>query len=149
MLAGGSGILRICTPAGPDCGPCVAADVHDLSTGGARAAAAPTADAAFAPVLAGPTAAVPRAAPCRPGVFSPREPRPGARSWPTLSGPGLLAAGGHADLDPDGQPGLGTHVHAESGIPVTGVATSRFRTATRPVPVQRDPRCARCSSPRT
>jgi len=44
---------------------------------------------------------------------------------------------GYADLDPDGRPGLGAHVHAEFGMPVIGVAKSRFRTATHAVPVQR------------
>ena len=121
----------------PDCGLCVAVDVHDLSTGGARAAAAPAADAAFAPVLAGRNAAVPRAAPCRPGVFSLPEPPPRRAVLAGLSGPGLLAADGYADLDLDSRPGLGAHVHAESGVPGDRVATSRFRTATHPVPVQR------------
>ena len=44
---------------------------------------------------------------------------------------------GYADLDPRGQPGLGTHAHAEFGIPVIGVAKSRFRTATHAIPVVR------------
>lgn len=83
MLARGSG-----------CGLCVAVDVHDLSTGGARAAAGPPADAAFPPVLAGRTAAVPRATPCRPGVFSLLEPPPRRAVLAGHSGPGLLAAGG-------------------------------------------------------
>ena len=46
-------------------------------------------------------------------------------------------ADGYADLDPGGRPGLGAHVHAEFGIPVIGVAKSRFRTATHAVPVLR------------
>ena len=45
-------------------------------------------------------------------------------------------ADGYADLDPGGRP-LGAHVHAEFGIPVIGVAESRFRTATHAVPVLR------------
>jgi deoxyribonuclease V len=44
---------------------------------------------------------------------------------------------GYADLDPDGQPGLGAHAHAEFGIPVIGVAKSPFRTATHALPVLR------------
>jgi hypothetical protein len=44
---------------------------------------------------------------------------------------------GYADLDPAGRPGLGAHAHAEFGIPVIGVAKSRFRTATHAVPVVR------------
>jgi deoxyribonuclease V len=44
---------------------------------------------------------------------------------------------GYADLDPGGRPGLGARAHAEFGIPVIGVAKSRFRTATHAVPVVR------------
>ena len=43
----------------PDFGVCVAVDVHYPRTGGARAAAVLTADAAFAHVLAERTAVVP------------------------------------------------------------------------------------------
>jgi deoxyribonuclease V len=44
---------------------------------------------------------------------------------------------GYADLDSGGRPGLGAHAYAEFGIPVIGVAKSRFRTATHAVPVVR------------
>jgi deoxyribonuclease V len=54
-----------------------------------------------------------------------------------LSGVGLLVAGGYADMDPAGRSGLGAYAHAASGIPVIGVATSRFRSATYAVPVVR------------
>jgi deoxyribonuclease V len=54
-----------------------------------------------------------------------------------LSGLGLLVVDGYTDLDPGGRPGLGAHAHAEFGIPVIGVAKSRFRTATHAVPVVR------------
>ena len=50
---------------------------------------------------------------------------------------GLLVVDGYADLDPGGRPGLGAHAHAEFGIPVIGVAKSRFRPATHAVPVVR------------
>jgi deoxyribonuclease V len=50
---------------------------------------------------------------------------------------GLLVVDGYADLDPGGRLGLGAHAHAEFGIPVVGVAKSRFRTATHAVPVVR------------
>jgi deoxyribonuclease V len=49
----------------------------------------------------------------------------------------LLVVDGYADLDPGGRPGLGAHADAEFGIPVIGVAKSRFRTATHAVPVVR------------
>ena len=44
---------------------------------------------------------------------------------------------GYADLDPGGRADLGARAHAEFGIPVIGVAKSRFRTATHAVPVVR------------
>jgi deoxyribonuclease V len=121
----------------PDCGVCAAVDVHYLSTGGARAAAVLAADAAFAQVLAERTAVVPRVAPYRPGEFYRRELPPLRAVLEDLSGLGLLVVDGYADLDPAGRPGLGAHAHAEFGIPVIGVAKSRFRTATHAVPVVR------------
>jgi deoxyribonuclease V len=54
-----------------------------------------------------------------------------------LSGLSLLVVDGYADLDPSRRPGLGAHAHAEFGIPVIGIAKSRFRTATHAVPVKR------------
>ena len=63
--------------------------------------------------------------------------RPRRRTRRGLGGPGLLVVDGYADLDPGGRPGLGAHAHAELGIPVIGVAKSRFRTATHAVPVLR------------
>ncbi len=54
-----------------------------------------------------------------------------------LSELGLLVVDGYADLDPGGRPGLGAHAHAEFGIPVIGVAKSRFRTAAHTVRVVR------------
>ena len=80
---------------------------------------------------------VPRVAPYRPGEFYLRELPPLRAVLAGLGGLGLLVVAGYADLDPDGRPGLGAHVHAEFGIPVIGVAKSRFRTATHAVPVQR------------
>ena len=121
----------------PDYGLCAAVDVHYLSTGGARAAAVLAADAAFAHVLAERTAVVPQAAPYRPGEFYRRELPPLRAVLEDLSGLDLLVVDGYADLDPDGRPGLGAHVHAEFGVPVIGVAKSRFRTATHAVPVLR------------
>ena len=119
------------------CGVCAAVDVHYLSTGGARAAAVLAADAAFAHVLAERTAVVPRVASYRPGEFYLRELPPLRAVLAGLAGLGLLIVDGYADLDPDGRPGLGAHLHAEFGIPVIGVAKSRFHPATHAVPVQR------------
>ena len=75
--------------------------------------------------------------PCQPGEFCLRE-LPPLRAVPGgLTGMALLVAGGYADLDPDGQPGLGARAHVEFAVPVTGVAKSAFRTATHAVPVLR------------
>jgi deoxyribonuclease V len=120
-----------------DCGVCAAVDVHYLSTGGARAAAVLAADAAFAHVLAERTAMVARVPAYRPGEFYLRELPPLRAVLDDLSGLSLLVVDGYADLDPSGRPGLGAHAHAEFGIPVIGVAKSRFRTATHAIPVNR------------
>jgi deoxyribonuclease V len=121
----------------PEFGVCAAADVHYLSTGGARAAAVLAADAAFAHVLAERTAVLPRVPPYRSGQFYLRELPPLRAVLDDLSGLGLLVIDGYADLDPSGRPGLGAHAHAEFGIPVIGVAKSSYRTATHAVPVLR------------
>ncbi len=118
-------------------GVCAAVDVHYLSTGGARAAAVLAGDAAFAHVLAERTAVLPRVPPYRPGEFYLRELPPLRAVLEDLSGLGLLVVDGYADLDPSGRPGLGARAHAEFGLPVIGVAKSRFRTATHAVPVLR------------
>ena len=83
------------------------------------------------------TAVVPLVPPYRPGEFYLRELPPLRAVLDGLSGLGLLVVDGYADLDPGGRPGLGAHAHAEFGIPVIGVAKSRFRTATHAVPVVR------------
>jgi deoxyribonuclease V len=95
------------------------------------------ADAAFTHVLAERTAVIPRVAPYRPGEFYLRELPPLRAVLEDLSGLSLLVVDGYADLDPAGRPGLGAHAHAEFGIPVIGVAKSRFRTATHAVSVVR------------
>jgi deoxyribonuclease V len=121
----------------PDCDVCAAVDVHYLKAGGARAAVVLAADAAFAHVLAERTAVVPQVPPYRPGEFYLRELPPLRAVLDDQSGLGLLVVDGYVDLDPTGRPGLGAHAHAEFGIPVIGVAKSRFRTATHAVPVVR------------
>jgi deoxyribonuclease V len=125
------------TGEGPDFGVCAAVDVHYPRTGGAQAAAVLAADAAFAHVLAERTAVVTQVPPYRPGEFYLRELPPLRAVLDGLSGLGLLVVDGYADLDPSGRPGLGAHAHATLGIPVIGVAKSRFRTATHAVPVMR------------
>jgi deoxyribonuclease V len=119
-----------------DCGVCAAVDVYYPNTGGARAAVVLAADAAFVHVLAERTAMVAQVAAYQPGEFYLRELPPLRADLAGLSGKSLLVDG-YADLDPAARPGLGAHAHAEFGIPVIGVAKSRFRTATHAVPVHR------------
>ena len=73
----------------------------------------------------------------RPGQFDLRELPPLRAVLDGVNGLGLLVVDGYADLDPSGQARSGAHAHAEFGIPVIGVAKSRFRTATHAVPVVR------------
>jgi deoxyribonuclease V len=120
-----------------DWGVCAAADVHYLTTGGARAAAVLAADAAFSRVLAERTAVVAAVPPYRSGEFYLRELPPLRAVLDGVIGLGLLVVDGYVDLDPGGRPGLGAHAHAELCIPVIGVAKSRYRTATHALPVQR------------
>ena len=115
----------------------VAADVHYLASGGARAAVVVAADAAFSHLLASRIALVPEVAPYRPGEFYLRELPPLRAALDGLPGMALLVVNGYADLDPGGRPGLGAHAHNEFGVPVIGVAKSAFRTATHAVPVLR------------
>jgi len=58
-------------------------------------------------MLAERTAVVPRVAPYQPGEFYLRELPPLRAVLDNLSGLDLLVAGGYADLDPAGRPGLG------------------------------------------
>ncbi|HEV2376857.1 MAG TPA: endonuclease V [Streptosporangiaceae bacterium] len=114
-----------------------AVDVHYLAPGGARAAAVVAADASFSHLLADRTALVPDVAPYQPGQFYLRELPPLRTVLDGMSGLGLLVVDGYVDLDPQGRPGLGAHVHAEFGVPVIGVAKSAFRTASHAIPVCR------------
>lgn len=121
----------------PDGGVFVAADVHYLSSGGARAAAVVSADAGFSRVVADHVALVADVAPYRPGQFYLRELPPLRAVLGGVTGMALLVVDGFVDLDPDGRPGLGAHAHAEFAVPVIGVAKSAFRTATHAIPVLR------------
>lgn len=96
-----------------------------------------TGDAAFSAVRAEWTVLVPVVLPYRPGEFFPRELPPLRAVLAQVHNLGLLIIDGHADLDPDGRPGLGAHAHAVFGVPVIGVAKTRFRTASHTVDVLR------------
>lgn len=114
-----------------------AVDVHYPARGGARAALVVASDPAFATIVEERTADLAEVEPYRPGAFFDRE-LPALRA--VLEGVepvDLLVVDGYVDLDPDGRPGLGAHVHAELAVPVIGVAKTAFRGATHAVPVVR------------
>jgi deoxyribonuclease V len=114
-----------------------AVDVYYLRSGGARAAAVVAADAVFSAVLADLTVLVPEVLPHRPGEFFARELPPLRAVLAGVRDLGLLVVDGYADLDPRGRPGLGAHAHVAFGVPVIGVAKTRFRTASHAVEVVR------------
>lgn len=115
-----------------------ATDVHYLPDGGARAALVLAPDKTFSMITVEERVSVPEVAPYEPGEFYLRElPCLRAvlgRSLPSVE---LLIVDGYVDLDPSGRPGLGAHAYKEFGVPVIGVAKSRFDTATHAVPVSR------------
>jgi deoxyribonuclease V len=115
----------------------VAADVHYLPSGGARAAAVVAADPAFARLAGERTVVVADVAPYQPGQFYLRELPPLRAVLDGLSGLSRLVVDGYADLDPDGRPGLGARACDEFGVPVIGVAKTPFRTATHAIAVLR------------
>jgi deoxyribonuclease V len=120
-----------------DGGVCAAVDVHYPGDGSARSAAVLAADATLEHVVGERTAVVATVAPYRSGEFYLRELPPLHAVLNGVSGLGLLVIDGYVDLDPGGRPGLGAYAHAEFGVPVIGVAKSRFLTATHAVPVER------------
>ena len=114
-----------------------AVDVHYPRSGGARAAAVIAGDPAFAAIQAEWTVLVPAVLPYRPGQFFLRELPPLRAVLGHVRHLGLLVIDGYADLDPGGRPGLGAHAHAAFGVPVIGVAKTRFRGASHAVEVLR------------
>jgi deoxyribonuclease V len=77
------------------------------------------------------------AAPYEPGEFYRRELPAVLAVLAPVTGLGLLVVDGYADLDPTGRKGLGAHAHAALGVPVVGVAKTRFALATHALPVLR------------
>ena len=114
-----------------------AADVRYLRSAGARAAAEPPADAAFSAIQAEWTMLVPAVLPYRPGEFFLRELPPLRAVLAQVRNLGLLVIDGYVDLDPSGRPGLGAPAHAAFGVPVIGVAKTRFLAASHAVQVLR------------
>jgi deoxyribonuclease V len=118
-------------------GSYAAVDVHYAGPAGARAALQSASDPRFAELASSTTILLAEAAPYRPGEFYLRE-LPPLRAVCRAAGPlALIVIDGYVDLDPDGRPGLGAHVHAEFGVPVIGVAKTPFRTATHAVQIRR------------
>src|SRR5260370_30439362 len=114
-----------------------AVDVHYLPSGEARAALVVAPSAAFSVIETEKVVLVPEVAPYVPGQFWRRE-LPCLQAVLTgVSGLSLLVVDGYVDLDPSGRPGLGAHASAAFGVPVVGVAQTRFATATHAVPVLR------------
>jgi deoxyribonuclease V len=114
-----------------------AVDVHYPPAGGAGAALVVAEDDRFGSIVEERTAWLPDAAPYTPGAFFVRE-LPALRAvLPAEPDVDLLVVDGYVDLDPEGRPGLGAHVHAEFAVPVVGVAKTSFRSATHAVPVRR------------
>jgi deoxyribonuclease V len=114
-----------------------AVDVQYLDSGEARAALVGASSGSFASIVTERTVLVTDVAPYQPGAFYLRE-LPCLRA--VLDGVPrveVLIVDGYVDLDPEGRPGLGAHAHAEFGVPVIGVAKTRFATATHAVPVVR------------
>jgi deoxyribonuclease V len=128
------------TPAGASAGTILgfaAADVHYPVAGGARAALVLAGERTFAAIAGERTVLVADVAPYRPGRFYERELPPLLAVLAGVTGIELLVVDGYVDLDPDGRPGLGAHVHAALGVPVVGVAKTRYASATHAVPVIR------------
>lgn len=114
-----------------------AVDVHYPATGGANAAMVVAIDPAFLSIVDEITARVPEVPPYRPGAFFLRE-LPALRAVFAQAGAlDLVVVDGYVDLDPDGRPGLGAHLHREVGVPVVGVAKTAFRGATHAIEVRR------------
>jgi deoxyribonuclease V len=107
----------------------VAVDVHYLDDGRARSAMVAAHDPRFSAITCTRTAIVPVDAPYESGAFYLRELPPLLAVIPAADELRLVVVDGYVDLDPDGRPGLGAHVHAEFGVPVIGVAKTAFRTA--------------------
>ncbi|WP_432834875.1 endonuclease V [Dactylosporangium sp. CA-092794] len=114
-----------------------AVDVDYPATGGARAALVVGDAPTFPAIVQERVCWLEAAAPYEPGAFYKRE-LPAIRAVLAGVAPlSLLIVDGYVDLDPDGRPGLGAHVHAALGLPVIGVAKTAFRTATHAVAVRR------------
>jgi len=115
----------------------VAVDVHYLDDASARAAVVAAHDQRFSVISYSDTAMVSVEAPYQPGAFYRRELPPLRAVIPMSVRLSLIVVDGYVNLDPEGRPGLGHHVHDEFGVPVIGVAKTAFQTATHAAQVVR------------
>lgn len=91
-----------------------------------------------ADALAVHVASIPGAADYRPGAFYERE-LPALLAVLRLVDPppDLLVVDGYVTLDPEGRPGLGARLADAVGLPVVGIAKTRFAPATHAIEVLR------------
>ncbi|QSB12832.1 endonuclease V [Natronosporangium hydrolyticum] len=116
---------------------CGAVDVHYPTEGGARAALVVAGDLRFRRIISEHTTQLPEVADYQPGRFYLRE-LPAVMAVLATTVPlDLLVIDGYVDLDPQGRPGLGARLHAQSGVPIIGVAKTAYRGATHAVAVRR------------
>lgn len=121
-----------------DSTPYVAVDVHYPPEGGARAALVAADEPRFARITGERVRWLDTVAPYQPGRFYTRELPPLRAVLADLGRPvSLVVIDGYVDLDPQGRPGLGAHLHAHLNVPVIGVAKTPFRTASHAIPVRR------------
>lgn len=118
-------------------GTFAAVDVHYLGAAGARAALLTATDPRYSVIADSRTALVPDPGPYRSGEFYLRELPPLREILRGTGGFALIVVDGYVDLDPEGRPGLGAFVHREFGVPVIGVAKTRFVTAIHAAQVRR------------
>jgi deoxyribonuclease V len=114
-----------------------AVDVHYPDSGGACAGLLVTSDERYADVVEQRTAWLPVIEAYQPGRFYLRELPVITAVLAATSSLDLLVIDGYVDLDPQGSPGLGAHIHTQTGLPVIGVAKSAFHTATHAVTIHR------------
>ena len=79
----------------------------------------------------------PTVAAYQPGRFYLRELPPITAVLATTERLDLLVIDGYVDLDPEGTPGLGARLYAQTGLPVIGVAKTVFRAATHAIAIHR------------
>lgn len=112
-------------------------DVHYPDTGGARAALVIALDSRLAEVVEQHTTWLSTVDAYQPDRFYLRE-LPAITAVLACAQPlDLLVIDGYVDLDPAGRPGLGAYLHAQTGVPIVGVAKTAFHTATHAVSVHR------------